>query len=301
MLNLACPYCGGELDLQNLLTVGKCLYCGRKVLLTGQQGLQDQQRLASLRELLKVALSAGNAFEALAYANNILEVDPNDVEAWIAKAKATAWTTSEYDDHFNEAMQYLATAESLGASPVRVAATRSELKQTQASWYNQLGLQYFRQAEATYSDYLEPESTGGGVHLLSSIQSARDATSSDYIRAMDFFAAGVSLVPADMTLLDNIDTTASKAHWISWSHQVIECRSTLRRLRERGRNQHELTQCRVKLKDASNQLARIEANGGFLANTRRKAMKLTIARLEQTIERLTAELAWCEALQNNSG
>lgn len=77
----------------------KCEYCGTDIMVRepvrpahyvqlGQPEQAAPANGANLKRLAEAAIAAGNYDEACDYFNRALEIDPNDVEAWLGKADA---------------------------------------------------------------------------------------------------------------------------------------------------------------------------------------------------------------------
>ena len=82
---LICPSCGGELETPDNADVIHCMFCGTKILLSPTERAKEQNNLRRFRELLDVAMKAGNHKEAIEYCNNILGIEPKNVDTWITK------------------------------------------------------------------------------------------------------------------------------------------------------------------------------------------------------------------------
>lgn len=126
MIKLTCPSCNGTLELPDNMDIAHCLYCGTKILLRENSG-----KIKNFIELSKIALDAKNYKEALEYCNKVLEIDPNNVDAWIDKAISTFYLPAFYhcdEDSLDEAISYLMKAYSLSPDDTRINALAKDLR-----------------------------------------------------------------------------------------------------------------------------------------------------------------------------
>ncbi len=92
-----CPTCAGELQVPDDRDVVKCMYCGSDIIV--RQAIQAAAgiNLANLMKLARTAANANNYQEAYGYYTKVLEVDPNNVEAWFGKGEAAGWMSTLRD------------------------------------------------------------------------------------------------------------------------------------------------------------------------------------------------------------
>lgn len=94
-----CPQCSGTLQIPPERDFVKCEYCGTDIMIRepvrpahyvqlGQPAQTAPANGAHLKRLAEAAIAAGNYEEACDYFNRALEIDPDDVEAWLGKADA---------------------------------------------------------------------------------------------------------------------------------------------------------------------------------------------------------------------
>src|SRR5271157_2919356 len=119
MIKLTCPSCGGMLELPDNLDVAHCMYCGTKIILEQSDMPKEKQALGRYKELCRIALESKNYNDAIKYCNNILEIDPRDVDAWIDKATTTFWLSTGEISRYDEAMGYLKRAAQLAPANKR--------------------------------------------------------------------------------------------------------------------------------------------------------------------------------------
>ena len=104
MKQLTCEMCGST-DLIKQDGVFVCQTCGTKysieearkmmvegtVEVTGTVKVDDSAKLENYLNIAKKAAAAGNNEEAEKYCNQILEINPENYEAWAIKGKAAGW------------------------------------------------------------------------------------------------------------------------------------------------------------------------------------------------------------------
>lgn len=91
LVNVKCPNCGAEIQLDSSREEGFCSYCGSKVLVKeaiNKVKIDKSGDIQNFLQLAESALNSNNYEECLTYANKALEVDSNNSRAWILKMKA---------------------------------------------------------------------------------------------------------------------------------------------------------------------------------------------------------------------
>jgi tetratricopeptide (TPR) repeat protein len=189
MLKLTCPSCAGALEVPNNLGVVHCMYCGTKIMLASTESATESEALRRYSELCKVAVQANNHVEALQYSNKILEIDLKNVEAWIDKATATFWLTTDGLNRYNNAVGYLNKAAEIAAGDARIARAGTILRILQALWYIKVGLDQF----------------------------ARGA----FIEAMEYCLTASDFEPDNLGTLETIAMIAKAGSRIQWSERVL--------------------------------------------------------------------------------
>ena len=121
VVKLTCPSCAGKLEVPDNLGVAHCMYCGTRILIEPTRSAQERRDIERYMDLCRIALDAQNYEEALEYSNRVLQLDPNNVDAWLNKASATLRRNVRNRHWYDEAMQYIARAFSLAPGDDRVA------------------------------------------------------------------------------------------------------------------------------------------------------------------------------------
>jgi tetratricopeptide (TPR) repeat protein len=280
MIKLNCPSCSGALELPDNLGIVHCMYCGTKILLQQAGIVQDKSGVERYTELRKVAVEAKNYDEAIRYCNAILEIDPTNIEAWIDKAISTFWLTTGANNRYDEAMEYLRKAAQLAPHDSRVDKAREELTDSQAWWYNKLGVDNLELA-IKVRDIYQPDGLSG---LFSISAEAKEHSREHFADAMNKFLMASTYRPNDLTILDNISTCQQKADWINWGNQVD---ARIRRrdlLRAKAQAERYLPELREALQSAQSLLAAQKKEKGIFVGFK-------IRDTEGQIQLLRAEIA----------
>jgi tetratricopeptide (TPR) repeat protein len=218
MIKLNCPSCNGSLEIPDNLGVAHCMYCGTRILLQKTDSEQEKKVLEHYIELKKVAIDGNNYEEALRYCNSILEIDPNNIEAWIHKAISVCHLQTSEKDRYHEAMEYLKKAEQIAPDNNRIEEVRKELTYKQGNWLCKLGVNEFNFGQKQY-DSIQAESF---LDISRAEKDARAISREAHIKGMTYFLEASSCIPDDPQILRNIADAAKKVHWIDWSPQVHE-------------------------------------------------------------------------------
>ena len=106
--NIKCPNCGGEVQMEDSLEKGFCMYCGGvihikeeitkiqiehsgKIEYTGKVEIDDSKKLANALELADRAFNSGNYPECYSYCCVALECDINNAQAIFRKGLCAAY------------------------------------------------------------------------------------------------------------------------------------------------------------------------------------------------------------------
>src|SRR5258708_32248114 len=79
-INLKCPSCGSPMDVPDQQGVSECPACHTKVIISPSDTFKEQKNLARLKELCNIAINAPNYSDLLKYANEILGINPENVD-----------------------------------------------------------------------------------------------------------------------------------------------------------------------------------------------------------------------------
>jgi DNA-directed RNA polymerase subunit RPC12/RpoP len=97
-----CPNCGGELQLPEDKATVKCMYCGGDIIVQGAIRTAAESSVPNWLILAKAAIDGRNYQEAFNYYTKVLEVDPQNYEAWLGKGEAAGWMSTLADFRFPE-------------------------------------------------------------------------------------------------------------------------------------------------------------------------------------------------------
>lgn len=133
MKQLTCEMCGGT-DLIKQDGVFVCQSCGTKysieeakkmmiegtVAVSGTVKVDDTEKVKNFFKMASNAYDAGNKQEAESYCNKIIEIDPENSDAWLLKGISAAWQSTlgnlrmdEFMSCISNAFQYATSIESL--------------------------------------------------------------------------------------------------------------------------------------------------------------------------------------------
>ena len=123
MKQLTCEMCGST-DLLKQEGVFVCQTCGTKysveeakkmmiegtVNVSGTVKVDNTDKIKNYLEMAKSAYEAGNKGEAEAYCNRIIEIEPQNYEAWFMKGKAAGWQSTIANVRIEESVQCFSKA-----------------------------------------------------------------------------------------------------------------------------------------------------------------------------------------------
>jgi len=225
MIALKCPSCNGDLELPDNLEVAHCLYCGTKIL------LREEYRSTNIKQLIELsnaALRAKNFPEVIEYCNKVLEIDSNNINAWIDKAVSISWLTVQSNHRYDEAMSYLEKAESIDPNYKRVSAAKENITQNQVSFYVCKGDTEFREAQEIYNSPSRRgvprlKSTSIIINIMGRVKDASDVrseSSKHFVKAMEYYIAASTYIPSNPLVLTRVYALAQTANWINWNSDV---------------------------------------------------------------------------------
>jgi tetratricopeptide (TPR) repeat protein len=225
MIVLKCPSCNGDLELPDNLEVAHCLYCGTKILLKESN---SSTNIKQYIELSKAALSAKNYREAIEYCNKVLEIDSNNIDAWIDKGVSISNITAGSRHQYDEAMSYLKKAESIAPDYNRISEAKGIITQNQVLMYVYQGDIEFKEAQEINNSRSRRGIPGLNVSsiLINAAGRVKDASdaksegSKRFIRAMEYYLAASTYMPSNPVVLQRIYTLAQTANWIKWNSNV---------------------------------------------------------------------------------
>lgn len=97
-----CPNCGGELQLPEDKATVKCMYCGGDIIVQEAIRTAAESSVPNWLILAKAAIDGRNYQEAFNYYTKVLEVDPQNYEAWFGKGEAAGWLSTLADVRLSE-------------------------------------------------------------------------------------------------------------------------------------------------------------------------------------------------------
>lgn len=131
-------------------TFTNCSRCGSGLAVPVSHIPTQQQGPASanLMRLAHAALSGANPDEANAYFTRVLEVEPNNVEAWLGKAEAAGMASTLKSPRFDEALG--AIDQAIASAP---EGAQPQVRRAGAQIASRLATGYFESARDFYTEY----------------------------------------------------------------------------------------------------------------------------------------------------
>ena len=268
--------------------VAQCGSCGTKVVLPSTEAAKENRNLSRYQELCIVANQAKNWADLLKYANEILEIDPRNVDGWIDKARATSWLTTSTNDRFDEVMNYLAEAGKFAPNDERVQAAYHELRDSQFNGYT----------------YLAKKANDNPREALTMDDpfAAKRYAGEWAIKEVGHLVSALRLKPGDLPTLQNIERTsnwASRFFGIRWGSDIQEILSQAqqargqqeaaeRQMRAQQGTAQRLLELRAKLKQRQAELVKLSQKKGLFA-------KWNIEDVQDEIRNFTTEIKQLEA------
>jgi tetratricopeptide (TPR) repeat protein len=284
MITMRCPSCGATLEPPDGNGVAQCLPCGTRAILGPNDAGREAQQVRRHSSLCKVALEAKNFQEAVQYCNAILEIEPENVGAWLDKATATFWLTTGANNRYDEAVGYLNRASEIEPGSQRVAASYVELAQNQAWWMNKLGLDSFNTAQKMYGIYADRQYRDE-IDRIESVSKAKQASLHYFFEAMSHYRQAVILAPANVSYHESIAECAETASWIDWKWaSVSDSLELLRSLDAKKQAQEVLPGLSQELECKEQEWERLKSDTGIFSRLRRDSVR-------SRLETLRAEIA----------
>jgi tetratricopeptide (TPR) repeat protein len=282
-ITLLCPSCNGQLELPDNLGVTHCMYCGTKIILQPLDAPKEKRAIERYKELCNTAIKSKNYAEAIQYSNNMLELDPKDIGAWIDKATATFWLTSYKNNRYDEAMEYLKKAAQLSPANNRIFEVRLNLTHEQAMWYNVLGVKNSEFAVKTWNNFIQ-------------IGAARAAEESKeyFVSAMEYFLTASYYAPDDIVILENIEHCSKQNRYIEWSNNVIEKIKTLNLIKNKKEAEESLPIIRERSAMLNTELNEIKSDKGIFNKKKIKDLEDKIQEIKTEIAQKEQALAYQE-------
>ena len=96
------PECGADIQVPSDRDAVKCMYCGKDIIVRQAVQAKAGPTVQNWMNLAAAAAEAGNHEEAYGYFTRVLEVEPENYEAWLGKAVAAGWGSGLNADRFSE-------------------------------------------------------------------------------------------------------------------------------------------------------------------------------------------------------
>jgi len=265
---LICPSCGGKLEAPDNTDLIHCMFCGTKILLSPTERAKEQSNLRRFRELLDVAMKAGNYKEAVEYCNNILVIEPKGLDTWVIKATAVCNSSTELVDRYDEGIEYLRKANQIEPSNEKILTAFTELTNQHAKWYLILGAKYNRESANL---------------LLRGLDSRRES-----IEAMEYNIKALKCQPDNFQALESVElmVQAGSMIGINYGNDVYEQLQVLNAWRAKRTAEQRLPSLRTELNRLDVSLAKLKTESGLFTSSKIKSTETNIQKIKLEIQSL---------------
>lgn len=250
---LKCPSCGSPMGTPDLQGVVQCSYCGTKIVLPPTDVTKERKNLERYRELCRAEKQAKNWNNVLKYADEILAIDPRDIDAWIDKALAAGSLSFYLAPRLDEALGYLNNASELSPDDARVPETRDLVRDV-------LFNSYVRQA--LYLDQQARERAKMGPWL-------RDHAAKYANESMGYLLLAHRIKPDDPGNLRNVKevSDSGRSLGLQWNQEVQDILKKIAQLDARQVVMNRLSALRNKLNKRQAELEKLnQKKKGFFVN-----------------------------------
>jgi tetratricopeptide (TPR) repeat protein len=134
-----CPFCGGDLRVPDDRKTVKCMYCGKDIIVREAIDKAIGPKIVNYMTLATTAKKSRNNQEAYDYYNKVLELDPQNHEAWYGKGEAAGWLSTLNDFRLPEMISGVEKA--VEYAPVD---KKENIKAEAAQMMNNITIAFFR-------------------------------------------------------------------------------------------------------------------------------------------------------------
>ena len=274
---LRCPSCGSVMGKPDDAGFVQCSYCGTSVNYHPPTQQLEKKNIGHFLEICKAALRGNNNEEAVQYANKVLEIEPENVDAWINKAIATFSLTTSVNNRYDEAIGYLQRAEAIEKDNPLIQETRASLAIKQSQWYMHLGQQEIKNADRMNEIY------SSTADALFGHQEAKAHSDEYVIRAMNCYLTASNYSPHDITILQVIRDLSNYGNWINWGAEVREKIEILHIRELKLEAHHRLPKLKQQLAELQARVEEIERQKGLFVGTKINILNADIESLQTQI------------------
>ena len=286
---LKCPSCGSVMGQPDHTGLVQCRYCGTTITYHPPVEKTEKKSVERYLEICKSALEVKNYKETLEYANKVLEIDPENIDAWINKAIASFWFTTEAKNRYDEAMNYLQKAEGISSNNERIREVKQELTYQQAQWQIYLGNEKIKQGDDE-SHLISTRYSDGLIQLAARQLEAYNKKMEYYLEAMNLFLAADSYAPNDVGILENIEALVSSSKSFNWGNAIYNKIQILQVLRSKPIAEEKLPGLKQELQQVQQNRAALKKRNSLFdvfkldaAEDKEKNLKDEIAKYEAIV------------------
>lgn len=286
---LKCPSCGSVMGKPDHTGLVQCNFCGTTITYHPPVEKVERKNVERFLEICKAALEGSNYDEVLQYSNKVLEIDPENFNAWVYKAISTFWQTTAANNRYDEALGYLQRAELIDKDNPIIQETKDSLKRSQVQWFLHLGEQEITSGWKIYNIYATQYDLASAItDAAFGSPDAKENSREYFVKAMNYFLLAAHYDPAHYYVLYSIRNLARNTNWVGWSSAVSNKIALLQRMEQRDKAVESLPNLRKQLQEAQANLARLKKEKGFFtgmkidsATSKIKSLKQQIAQYEK--------------------
>ncbi len=287
---LKCPSCGSVMGKPDHTGLVQCGYCGTTITYHPPVEKVERKNVERFLELCKVAIDGSNYDEALQYSNKILEIDPENFNAWIYKAVSIFWQTTAANNRYDEAMGYLQIAENINKDDPVILETKIYLSTNQSRWYQHLGDTEREHAIEIFEIYNDGNDFIDSV-LGNSNPEAKSNSQEYFQKAMEYYMLasqygdhGYDYSSQNFSALRSIYDLAQETKWINWWGLVKQKKSLYLKVQLKNYAiSMALPDLRKQLQEASTTLSKTKKEKGLFVGVKINSLTKKIKSLQEQI------------------
>ena len=223
--------------------------------------------------------------EAINYSNKLLEIETQNLDAWIIKAESVFRLSTDTEDKYDIAMEYLARASKINSSDKRIDETKRTINQAYSIWLNNLGLGYLKSAAQTHQR-IANSPVNNATDKFNNEMRGRKESFQGYSKAIECFVRASKLDPYNLKALENIQLYQKETQsWIPRTPSVDEKLRTLYFLKAKFEAQKVIASIEKNITENKAKLPQLDGKQGFVNRVFRANLERTIDALEQDLKR----------------
>ena len=224
----------------------QCGYCGTAITYHPPVEKTERKNVERLLEICKSAIDGSNYDEGLQYSNKVLEIDPENFDAWIYKAISAFWKTTVANNRYDEAMGYLNKAEQIDKDNPRIQEVRDYLTNNQINWFLHLGDEQINHGVKVWNIYASYNTFSDSFSAsVTGNPEAKNHSQEYFVQAMNYFLTAAIYNEPNYNVLRRINL-ARNYSWIGWSSNVTNKIAVLDNMEQKQNATSNLSKLRKK-------------------------------------------------------